>query len=88
MTLAEQFRQEGLLEGLQKGRQEALLVVLDVRFGRVPAGHAETLSSVSVLERLEALHRAALTNSNQFEPIRTNWKQGVAAQMRMKIPLR
>jgi hypothetical protein len=65
MTLAEQFRQEGRQEGLQKGRregrQEVLLEVLEVRFGSVPAGLTETLSTVSDLEKLKALHRAALT---------------------------
>jgi hypothetical protein len=36
--------------------------VLEVRFGPVPVGLAEALSSVSDLERLKALHRAALTS--------------------------
>ena len=65
MTLADRIREEGL----QKGRQEgvaslyrALLEVLEVRFGSVPAGLTETLSAVSDLERLKALHRAALTS--------------------------
>jgi hypothetical protein len=77
MTLADRIREEGLqtglqtgLEtGLQKGRQEgiaslnrALLEVLEVRFGAVPAGLVETLSTVSDLEKLKALHRAALTS--------------------------
>jgi predicted transposase YdaD len=76
MTLADSIREEGLQKGLQKGRQEgrmegllegiaslhrALLEVLEVRFGPVPAGLAETLSAVSDLEKLKALHRAALT---------------------------
>jgi predicted transposase YdaD len=58
MTLAEQFRQEGR----QEGRLEGLIEVLEVRFGPVPAGLAETLSTISDLERLKALHRAALTS--------------------------
>ncbi len=77
MTLADRIREEGLqtglqtgLEtGLQKGRQEgiaslhrALLEVLEVRFGALPAGLAETLSTVSDLEQLKTLHRAALTS--------------------------
>jgi predicted transposase YdaD len=65
MTLAEQFRQEGLQTGLEKGRQQGmqqgLLEVLEVRFGSVPAGLTETLSTVSDLDKLKALHRAALT---------------------------
>jgi hypothetical protein len=73
MTLAEQFRREGHQEGHQQGRQEgllegiaslhrALLEVLEVRFGAVPVGLGETLSTVSDLEKLKALHRAALTS--------------------------
>jgi flagellar biosynthesis/type III secretory pathway protein FliH len=65
MTLAEQFRQEGLQTGLEKGRQQGmqqgLLEVLEVRFGSLPAGLTETLSTVSDLDKLKALHRAALT---------------------------
>jgi predicted transposase YdaD len=70
MTLADSIREEGLQKGLQKGRQEGrqegrlegLLEVLEVRFGSVPAGLAETLSAVSDLDKLKALHRAALTS--------------------------
>jgi len=75
MTLADQLREEGLQKGRQEGRQEgrlegiaslyrALLEVLEVRFGSVLAGLAETLSTVSDLEKLKALHRAALTSSD------------------------
>jgi predicted transposase YdaD len=77
MTLAEQFRQEGHQEGREEGREEgrqegllagiaslhrALLEVLEARFGSVPAGLTETLSTVSDLEKLKALHKAALTS--------------------------
>jgi predicted transposase YdaD len=77
MTLADRFRQEGrheghqegLQKGLQKGlyegevlsRRQALLEVLEVRFGSVPEGLGETLAAVSDLDRLKALHRTALT---------------------------
>jgi predicted transposase YdaD len=72
MTLADSIREEGLQKGRQEGRMEgmlegiaslhrALLEVLEVRFGLVPAGIAESLSAVSDLERLKTLHRAALT---------------------------
>jgi predicted transposase YdaD len=64
MTLAEQFRQEGRQEGRLEGvasLHRALLEVLEVRFGSVPAGLTETLSTVSDLEKLKALHRTALT---------------------------
>ncbi len=66
MTLADSIREEGLQKGRQEGRQEGrlegLLEVLEVRFGRLPTGLAETLSTVSDLGRLKALHRAALTS--------------------------
>ena len=78
MTLADRFRQEGRQEGhqegLQKGlekglyegevlsRRQALLEVLEVRFGSVPEGLGETLAAVSDLDRLRALHRTALTS--------------------------
>jgi len=64
MTLADRIREEGLQKGRQEGvasLHRALLEVLEVRFGPVPAGLTETLSIVSDLERLKSLHRAALT---------------------------
>jgi hypothetical protein len=64
MTLAEQFRQEGRQEGILEGiasLHRAILEVLEVRFESLPAGLAETLSTVSDLEQLKTLHRAALT---------------------------
>jgi hypothetical protein len=76
MTLAEQFRQEGLQTGLEKGRQEgrqegryegeihsrrqALQDVLDVRFAPIPEGLREVLSGVSELGRLEKLLKVAV----------------------------
>jgi predicted transposase YdaD len=66
MTLADRFRQEGHQEGLHEGevlsRRQALLEVLEVRFGSVPEGLGETLAAVSNLDRLKALHRTALTS--------------------------
>jgi hypothetical protein len=71
MTLAEQFRQEGLQKGLQKGRQEgrqegeivsrrqALQDVLEARFGEVPVGLLEALTAVSDVQRLEKLLKYA-----------------------------
>jgi hypothetical protein len=67
MTLAERLRQEGRQEGHQEGRQEgevhsrrqALVDVLEARFGEVPAGLVETLSAVSELHRLETLLKTA-----------------------------
>jgi predicted transposase YdaD len=75
MTLADSIREEGLQKGRQEGRQEGrlegLLEVLEVRFGPVPAGLAETLSAVSDLDKLKALHRAALTSPG-LEAFATN----------------
>jgi hypothetical protein len=70
MTLADRFRQEGRQEGHQEGlyagevlsRRQALLEVLEVRFGSIPEGLGETLAAVSDLDRLKALHRTALTS--------------------------
>jgi hypothetical protein len=75
MTLAEQFREEGLQNGLKKGRQEgrqegrkegeilsrrqALLDVLEARFGKIPAGLVEALATVSDIARLEKLLKCA-----------------------------
>jgi hypothetical protein len=67
MTLAEQFRQEGLQKGRQEGRQEgeiasrrqALQDVLEARFGEVPAGLLEALTAVSDVQRLEKLLKYA-----------------------------
>ena len=73
MTLAEQFRQEGWLEGIQagiqKGRQEgrqealkeAILSYLNIRLGPVPEGLAEAVHQVAGLERLNNLQRASVT---------------------------
>jgi hypothetical protein len=73
MTLADRFRQEGRMEGLREGhlegiqegeirsRHQTLLEVLEVRFGEVTESLKETLSTVSDLDRLKFLHRAALT---------------------------
>ena len=72
MTLADRFREEGLQKGRQEGRKEgrqegvtslqkALVEVLEVRFGFVPRGLAETLSAISDLDSLKTLHKIALT---------------------------
>ena len=68
MTLAEQFRQEGLQTGLEKGRQEgeihsrrqALQDVLEVRFSPLPVGLTDALSGVSELGKLEQLLKVAV----------------------------
>ena len=67
MTLAERFREEGReearLESYQKLRSRHIrlvLSVLEVRFGSVPEGLVNTLSSLDDPDRLERLHETAL----------------------------
>ena len=84
MTLAEQFRQEGLQKGLQKGRQEgrqegeivsrrqALRDVLEARFGEVPAGLLEALRAVSDVQRLEKLLKYAAVCTD-LEAVASAW---------------
>jgi predicted transposase YdaD len=65
MTLADRIRQEGHQEGRLEGetlsRRQSLLEILEVRFGTLPGGLAETISVISDPDRLRALHRSALT---------------------------
>jgi hypothetical protein len=65
MTLADRFRQEGRQKGRQEGeihsRQQALFELLEVRFGSVPEGLAEALSTISDLNRLKELQKTAVT---------------------------
>jgi hypothetical protein len=64
MTLAQQFRQEGLQEGRQEGfvlsRQQDVLEVLEIRFGLIPEGLKEAVESIQEEDRLRALHRTAV----------------------------
>jgi len=60
MTIAEEFRQEGRQAGLRKGRQDAILEALEIRFEAVPKGLAEALQAIHDDTRLRALHRAAI----------------------------
>jgi predicted transposase YdaD len=57
MTLADRFRQEGEIHS----RQQCLLELLEARFGAVPEGLAEMLSSISDLNRLKVLQKTAAT---------------------------
>ncbi len=61
MTLADRFRQEGRQEGEIHSRQQALFELLEVRFGAVPEGLAEGLSTISDLNRLKELQKTAVT---------------------------
>jgi len=64
MTLAEQLRREGRLEGRNEGRLDALhdniLEALEVRFGAVPDGVRESVSGIVDEGRLRELLRAAI----------------------------
>ena len=76
MSLAEQFRQEGIRkgrqQGLQEGRQEglifsqqqAILEALEIRFERVPEGLREEIESIADSKKLTHLLRAAITSSD------------------------
>lgn len=60
MTLAQQYRQEGLLEGRFEGRQKAILEALELRFERVPEGLKEAVREVAEDAKLSELLRAAI----------------------------
>jgi hypothetical protein len=84
MTLAEQFRQEGRQEGREEGRQagwqegwqrsevhsrrQALIGVLEARFGDIPAGLVEASARVSDVPKLESLlkHAAVCADLEAF----------------------
>jgi len=71
MTLAEQWRQEGMEEGMERGMekgmekgreqaQQSVIDVLEVRFGRVPEGLAEKIQRERSLAKLRTLLLQAL----------------------------
>ena len=72
MSLAEQFRQEGIRKGRQQGRQEglifsqqrAILEALEIRFDRVPEGLREEIEAITDSKKLTHLHRAAITSTD------------------------
>ena len=76
MSLAEQFRQEGIRKGRQEGRQEghqeglifskqqAILEALEIRFQRVPDGLREEIETIINAKKLTHLHRAAITSAD------------------------
>jgi len=71
MTLADQLREEGKLEGIIKGKQEglsegqlrafrtAVLRALEIRHGYCPEGIREAIEAIEDPQRLEALHESA-----------------------------
>jgi predicted transposase/invertase (TIGR01784 family) len=76
MSLAEQFRQEGIRKGRQQGRkegrreglifsqQQAILEALEIRFQRVPEGLREEIETIIDTKKLTHLLRAAITSAD------------------------
>jgi Putative transposase, YhgA-like len=60
MTLADQYRQEGLKRGELNALHRMLLDVLATRFDAVPAGIAELLNGINDVDTLMLLHKAAI----------------------------
>jgi len=52
--------QEGIQEGLHKGRQEALVLLLERRFGKLPAAVKRRVGKIQSADRLDALLLAVL----------------------------
>jgi hypothetical protein len=79
MSLAEQFRQEGIRKGRQQGRQEGrqeglvfskqqdILEALEIRFNRVPEGLREEIELIADTAKLQTLHRAAIRSATLEE---------------------
>ncbi len=83
MSLAEQFRQEGIRKGRQQGRKEgrqqgrqeglvranqaAILEALEIRFNRVPEGLREEIELITDTSKLQTLLRAAIRSATLEE---------------------
>ena len=75
MSLAEQFRQEGMQQGMQQGihrgqvaaKQQYILETLMIRFELVPEGLREEIESITDTAKLQALLRAAIRSSTLEE---------------------
>jgi hypothetical protein len=67
MSLAEQFRQEGIRKGRQQGlvlaNQAAILEALEIRFNRVPEGLREEIELIADAANLQSLLRAAIRSA-------------------------
>lgn len=62
-TIAQQWIEEGLQQGLQATR-DLILDLLNIRFGIAPPDVAEQLAEISDLAVLRTLHREAATAEN------------------------
>jgi len=60
MTLADQLREDGLRSGLLKGRQGAVILLLEERFGNVPDAIRTAIVSIRDEGRLRDLQKLAL----------------------------
>ncbi len=64
MTLAQQYRQEGLEKGLERGlergRQEDVIEALEIRFGHIPEDLKRAVFAVSGEAELRRFLRAAI----------------------------
>jgi predicted transposase YdaD len=68
MTLAQQLRQEGRIEGREEGAlaasRQSVLEALDLRLGPIPDGLRDSLNAIADHEKLRALHRAAIVSDS------------------------
>jgi hypothetical protein len=68
MTLADQLRQEGKLEGLSEGQllafRTAVQRALEIRHGSCPEGIREALDAINDPKRLEQLHGGAIRSES------------------------
>ncbi|NBV34586.1 MAG: hypothetical protein EBR81_12565, partial [Proteobacteria bacterium] len=64
MTLADQLREEGKLDGQLRAFRTAVLRALEIRHGACPDGIREALESIDDPIRLEALHENAVRSES------------------------
>jgi predicted transposase YdaD len=68
MTLAQQLRQEGRIEGRHEGTlsasRQSVLEALDLRFGPIPDGLRDSIESIADPDKLRALHRVAIVSDS------------------------
>jgi hypothetical protein len=71
MTLAQQLREDGLQQGMQRGqvssKRQDILEALKLRFKRVPAGLREEIEVIDDIAKLQGLHRAAILSGSLEE---------------------
>ena len=71
MTLAQQYREEGLekgrMEGILASRRQDVLEALEIRFGHVPPGLREAVETIADEEKLRCLHRSAIRSATLEE---------------------